>query len=220
MTQSRAASADIVDRLLDAALPDVPFEGWSERLVLNAAKSLGIDSALALDALPGGPLDLVERLARRLDAAMAAAIPEDELKALKIRARITRLVRARLDAELPYREAARRAASLGALPHNAPRMLAILYRTVDAIWRLAGDRATDFNHYTKRVTLGAVYAATFAVWLQDDSPGEVRTSAFLDRRIADVMRIEGVKGAAARMAARLPSPVAVLARLRYGRPGN
>jgi ubiquinone biosynthesis protein COQ9 len=208
--------ADLRAALLDAALPHVPFEGWSEHVILAAARELNVAPALALDDFPDGPMDLVAAFAERMDAAMLARLAEADIGALKIRARITLAVRTRLELLGPWREAERRAASLGALPHNAPRMLALGYRTVDAMWRAAGDRATDFNHYTKRGLLYLVYGATLAFWLQDDSTDQAPTWAFLDRRIADVMRIEGAKGTVGRLAARLPSPVALLARLRYG----
>ena len=42
------------------------------------------------------------------------------------------------------------------------------------MWRIAGDTSTDFNHYTKRMTLGAVYGSTLLVWLDDQSEGWTR----------------------------------------------
>jgi ubiquinone biosynthesis protein COQ9 len=216
---SRETAGDVRALVLEAALPNVPFEGWSERVMLEAARAQGIHPALALNAFPGGPMDLVAYFSERTDDEMVAALAARDLAAMKIRRRIATAVRTRLDLLLPNREAVRRAATLGALPHNAPRMLALGYRTVDAMWRAAGDTATDFNHYTKRALLGAVYGATLAVWLQDDSPDQVRTWSFLDRRIDDVMRIETAKAAALKLGERLPSPVSLLARLRYGGRG-
>jgi ubiquinone biosynthesis protein COQ9 len=61
------------------------------------------------------------------------------------------------------------------------------------MWRIAGDTSTDFNHYTKRMTLGAVYGSTLLVWLDDQSEGWSETAAFLDRRIDQVMRFEKFK---------------------------
>jgi ubiquinone biosynthesis protein COQ9 len=64
-----------------------------------------------------------------------------------------------------------------------------LYRTVDAIWYAAGDTATDFNFYTKRGLLAAVYSSTLLYWLDDTSEDSAKTWAFLDRRIAEVMKV-------------------------------
>ena len=42
--------------------------------------------------------------------------------------------------------------------------------------------------------LSGVYSSTVLFWLGDDSDGHQATWEFLDRRIEDVMRIEGLKG--------------------------
>jgi ubiquinone biosynthesis protein COQ9 len=62
-------------------------------------------------------------------------------------------------------------------------------RTVDAIWRSAGDRSADFSWYTKRAILAAVYGATLLYWLRDSSEDDAATLGFLDRRLAGVGRI-------------------------------
>jgi ubiquinone biosynthesis protein COQ9 len=41
--------------------------------------------------------------------------------------------------------------------------------------------------------LAAVYASTLLVWLDDKSPGKEQSWEFLDRRIGDVMKVEGAK---------------------------
>ncbi len=61
------------------------------------------------------------------------------------------------------------------------------------MWRLAGDTATDYNHYTKRALLAGIYGATLAVFVDDTSEGKAETRAFLDRRIEDVMTFEKAK---------------------------
>ena len=67
------------------------------------------------------------------------------------------------------------------------------WRSADVMWRLAGDTAADYNHYTKRATLGTLYAATLAVFASDHSEDKAETLAFLDRRIEGVMRFEKAK---------------------------
>jgi ubiquinone biosynthesis protein COQ9 len=107
----------------------------------------------------------------------------------------------------------RRALTLEALPQQGPRALKQLYRTVDAIWYAAGDTATDFNFYTKRMLLAGVYAATLLHWLDDKSEGFAATAAFLDRRISDVMKIQQAKGKLGKLVERLPNPFRRLRRV-------
>ncbi len=99
----------------------------------------------------------------------------------------------------PAREAVRRALAILAMPQNVPLALRIGWRTADVMWRIAGDTSTDFNHYTKRMTLGAVYGSTLLVWLDDQSEGLSETAAFLDRRIDNVMSFEKWKARVARL---------------------
>ena len=47
----------------------------------------------------------------------------------------------------------------------------LMYRTVDAMWRAAGDTSTDFNFYTKRGILAGVYGSTAMRWFNDTSDG-------------------------------------------------
>src|SRR3546814_7583549 len=84
---------------------------------------------------------------------------------MKIREKVAAGVRARLKAVAAHREAVRSGFAFFALPQNAAMGLACLYRTVDAIWYAAGDRATDYNFYTKRALLAGVYSSTLLFWL-------------------------------------------------------
>jgi ubiquinone biosynthesis protein COQ9 len=76
---------------------------------------------------------------------------------------------------------------------NAALGLKLLYQTVDAMWRAAGDTSTDFNFYTKRAILGGVYSATLLRWFNDTSEDEGETHTFLDARIENVMQFEKFK---------------------------
>jgi ubiquinone biosynthesis protein COQ9 len=135
-----------------------------------------------------------------------------DLAAMKVRERIAAAIRIRLTQQAPHREAVRRALSLEALPRHAPAALAALYRTVDAIWYAAGDTATDWNFYSKRLLLAGVYSSTLLIWLDDRSEGLAATWAFLDRRIDDVMQIQKLRGRLDRLVGRLPDPLGLLRR--------
>ena len=154
---------------------------------------------------PGGPLDLVEALSDMFDDEMEARLAKAKLGAMKVRARIAKAVKTRLEILKPHKEAARRAAAFLTLPPHAARGAALLYRTVDVMWRAAGDTSTDFNFYTKRAILAGVYSATLMRWFTDESEDESETDAFLARRIDDVMRFEKFKAQIRERAKHLPS---------------
>jgi ubiquinone biosynthesis protein COQ9 len=194
--RSRATSEgeDIRARLLRAALPHVAFDGWSERALLAGAADAGLDPATALNAFPGGAAELLEVFSTDIDRQMLARLAALDLPTLKVRARIATAVRTRLELLAPHREAVRRGLAFLALPRHAGLGLMCLYRSVDAIWHAAGDTATDYNFYSKRILLAGVYSTTLLFWLNDGSEGFAATWAFLDRRIAEVLKIGGTLG--------------------------
>ncbi len=197
--------------IADAAV----FDGWTELAVANAAAAEGVDPAVAAYAFKGGAMVAIAAWVASIDRAMAEALPMDALAGDKIRERIRRLVQFRLDALAGQDEALRRALAIMAMPHNAATALRLGWASADAMWRLAGDTATDYNHYTKRLTLGALYASTLAVFAHDESEDHADTRAFLDRRIDGVMRFEKAKARLFKPSDERFSPARLLGRLRY-----
>ena len=200
MSGERAA---IRRRILDAALRHVPFDGWSDRSLRLAHKDLGLDRTVGLSAFPRGRRDLLEFFLAEADRRMVEELAKRDLSSMPVRERIAGAVRLRLEQHAPHREAVRRAVAARSLSPNGAAGLRSLYRTTDAIWRAAGDQATDFNFYTKRALLAWVYGATLLVWLDDESEGCAESWAFLERRIAEVMRVGGAGGRLRQAAQRL-----------------
>jgi len=191
------------------------FDGWTQKAVESAATELGIDRDQARLAMPKDAPGLIDTYIQAVDAAMAAAFPPKRIAKMKIREKIRALVWFRIETMTDAREAIRRAVAIFAMPQNAAHAAKIGWRSADAMWRLAGDTTTDFNHYTKRMTLGAVYASTLLAWLDDESAGFADTAAFLDRRIDNVMRFEKWKADWRGSAHQRPSLSRFLGRLRY-----
>lgn len=201
--------------LIEAMLPHVPFDGWSLKAAEAAGNDLGLPAGRARIVFPGGAADMVAAYIEFADARMCRALDARSLHDLKIRDRIAVAVRTRLEQATAEREAVRRALGILGQPYNLALGARTLWGTADAMWRAAGDTATDYNHYTKRLTLGGVYASTLLVWLDDHSEDFADTWAFLDRRIGDVMRFERAKAQVLGSGDRLPSLSRFLGRLRY-----
>lgn len=185
---------DLTEKLLDAALIHVPFDGWGDAALRAAAADCGVDIAAAKAVFPRGGVDMALAYHARGDAAMLRALADHDLSQLRIRDRIALAVRLRIEAA-EDRELVRRGTTLFALPLYAAEGARAIWGTADAIWTALGDSATDYNWYTKRATLAGIYSATVLFWLGDDSEGAQATWAFLDRRIDGVMQVERVKGA-------------------------
>jgi len=191
------------------------FDGWTEAAVDASAAQLGIEPAQARLAFPKQPADMIAAWIEGVDAAMAEHFTPERIAALKVRDRISEMIWFRLQLTGNSRESVRTALAILAMPQNLALGLRTSWRSADAMWRLAGDTATDYNHYTKRLTLSAVYGSTLLAWLDDQSEGWIETRAFLERRLADVMRFERWKSAWRGNAIRRPSITRFLGRLRY-----
>ncbi|KAF0676475.1 COQ9 family protein [Profundibacterium mesophilum] len=207
------------DRLLDAALLHVPFDGWSDATLRAAARDVDLSVEAARALFPRGGVDMALAFHRRGDARLRARLEREPLDGMRFRDRVMTAVRWRIEM-IESREAVRRGTALLALPHHAADSTQALWETADHIWTALGDRSDDINWYTKRATLSAVYGATVLYWLGDDSPEQRDSWAFLDRRIEDVMRIETAK---ARMRSNpvlmraLAGPIWALSRVRAPR---
>ncbi|MEQ1688103.1 MAG: COQ9 family protein [Sphingopyxis sp.] len=191
------------------------FDGWTMRALDAAAVRHHIDTDLARLAFKGGAMTMIDAWFSQVDAAMAERLPPEQLAAMGMTRRITSLIEARLDIMASQRESLRRALSILAMPHHLARGAKLGWRAADAMWRLAGDDATDFNHYSKRATLSAVYASTIAVFLDDASDGHADTRGFLARRIANVMQFEKWKASRRARREMRPSLARFVGRLRY-----
>lgn len=206
---------EIRDVLAPRIAANAAFDGWSAEAVRNAARDAGIDQDVAAYAFRGGQMEMISAAIAHVDRLMAEALPQGDLAEMKIRERILRLVRFRLDAFQGQEEALRRAHSIMAMPRNARGALRLGWHSADVMWRLAGDTSTDYNYYTKRTILAGIYAATLAVFVDDRSEGKAETLAFLDRRIDGIMRFEKAKARWTGAPEHRISVARFLGRLRY-----
>ena len=205
-------------QLLDAALPHVVFDGWSDATFDAAVAEVGINPDHARTLCPRGAVDLAILFHEEGDRAMVAAIKDADFTDMRFRDKVAKAIRLRL-AAVPDKEIVRRGTTLFALPHLAADGARLIWGTADAIWTALGDTSDDLNWYSKRSILSAVYASTILFWLGDTSPDDAATDAFIDRRIENVMQFEKVKaqinanpalkpltGALGRMAAAIKAP--------------
>jgi ubiquinone biosynthesis protein COQ9 len=213
--QSPSPLEQLRRRLALAVGENAVFDGWTQAAVDSAATQLGIDPVQARLAMPKTQAGMIDLYILEVDRALEAWFTPKRLEGMKIREKIRGLVWRRLEIMEPAREAVRRGLAILAMPQNLPLAVRISWRSADLMWRIAGDTSTDFNHYTKRMTLGAVYGSTLLVWLDDQSEGHADTAAFLDRRIDDVMKFEKLKAEWRGSSDQRLSVSRFLGRLRY-----
>lgn len=209
------------DRLVMAALNHVPFEGWSRKSLLEAARDEGFDATMAERAFPGGVAAVVEHFADLADRRLLEEAKASDLEGLRRSERIVWLVRKRIEPWAEHRESVRRAVTFLSLPTHSAVALRASWRTADTLWYASGDTATDFSYYTKRASLAAVYTATLLYWLEDASEDCAESWSFLRRRLADALRITKFRVNTRRRFQQLPNPLHLLsgkatAKRRFG----
>lgn len=182
-----------LNRLVEATLKHVPFDGWNEEAVMLGIQNLAEPDSSFEELFNSDVSKIVEHYSAMLDQQMLEALAAQNLKEMKIRDRVHTAVMARLRLMAANRLAAKKACAYLAMPQHAALGTKLLYRTVNQIWYAAGDTATDFNFYTKRGLLAGVYASTLVYWFNDDSSKFEDTQTFLSRRIENVMMIHKLK---------------------------
>ena len=200
-----ASDHALKDAVLKAALKDAAFDGFTDAVLAKGGKDAGVDPATLSRLFPEGALSLIEYFSTSIDTAMEEKLATTGLSTRKIRERIKIAVMTRLWLLEPHKEAARRAAATLTLPMHAALGAKLLYRTVDAMWRAAGDTSTDFNFYTKRGILAGVYGSVLVRWFSDTGEDDSATEAFLDARIENVMQFEKFKAKAKDALANFPA---------------
>jgi ubiquinone biosynthesis protein COQ9 len=201
----KKSGAALKNAVLEAALKDAAFDGFTDKLLQKAGETAGADAAALAKLFPDGALSLVEFYSFQADAEMEKILGGLDLPARKVRERIKLAALTRLSVLKPHKEAARRAAALLSLPMHAALGAKLLYASVDAMWRAAGDTSTDFNFYTKRGILAGVYGSVLVRWFNDTSEDESATAAFLDARIENVMQFEKFKAKAKEALSNFPA---------------
>lgn len=190
----QASITRIRDNILLQALPEIVFDGWTWDVATRAAVAAGYDGAMARSVFPGGVTDFVSHFSDWADREMLDSLRGIDPDSLRVRERIHAGVMARIKALSPWREAERRAMTYWAVPLRNLQASRNLWRTADRIWIWAGDTASDYNHYSKRMLLSGVIGATMLAWLNDESGDPEKIAAFLDRRIENVLKMGKIIG--------------------------
>lgn len=187
--------------LIRAMLTHVPFDGWTWEAMEQGALDISFEkkktSSLRIkifkDLFKNGPIDFIDVFSEIIDLEVKENYNLIEFKPERVPEKIKKIIMIRLNLCQRYKEAVRSSISLTAIPVNARASLKILYRTCNSIWRIAGDKSTDFSFYTRRISLAAVYTSTLLFWLNDNSNNNIETEFFLERRLKDISKISSLK---------------------------
>ncbi len=187
--------------LIKAMLTHVPFDGWTWEAMEQGAIDIGYEKKktsserikIFKNLFKNGSIDFIDAFSEIIDLEVKENYNLIEAKPERVPEKIKIIIMIRLNLCQKYKEAVRSSISLSAIPVNTKISLNILYRTCNSIWRIVGDKSTDFSFYTRRISLGAVYTSTLLFWLNDKSNNNIETEFFLDRRLKEISKISSLK---------------------------
>ncbi|KAI0495078.1 hypothetical protein KFK09_025225 [Dendrobium nobile] len=177
-------------RVLRAALSHVPRLGWSDSALISGARDIGVSPSI-VGSFPRKEAALVEffmddclqKLIDRIDSG-------EVFNELILSDRLVKLIRIRLEMQVPYISKWPQALSIQAQPMNLPTSLKQRTALVDEIWHAAGDKGSDIDWYVKRTVLGGIYSTSEVYMITDDSPEYQSTWNFLEHRIKDAFELQ------------------------------
>lgn len=184
---------DVKEKLTKAVLKSVIFDGWSNQLLNSACIELGLDYNIVETLFPRGIIDIAVDYHKNGDEKMIDSLKSKDFENYKIREKIFLAIQIRLQVEEKNKELIRRNISFFSLPQNLLDGNQLVWGTAHKIWSFFGDQSTDYNYYSKRAILSAVYGSVALYWLGDESENSEATWEFLERRIQNVMLFESFK---------------------------
>ena len=211
--QSELKAAE--ERLAKAVAGFVPELGLNRMSFEAGAKAAGLTPGERDLVAPNGAADIAAIIRRGHDAVLSQPGMDDTLVTMKIREKIGHQINLRIDAFARDEKLAHRLIGFLMLPTHLDLHRRLMWDTADIIWRQAGDRALDENHYSKRTIVCGILAAAMLTRL---SRGAEAQAEQVGRNIDAVMQYEKFK---AKMPFKPESALLQLAatfgKLRYGR---
>lgn len=183
--RSETPSAELRSKWLDALLPRVPTEGWSQMTARAAAADAGLSAGEQALAAPGGVRDLLETFFDWAEVETRKTIAVEDLSDRRIHERVAFGVRTWLDTLAPHRDAVRRASARAIWPFSAGDAAQRCWSVADMVWEAIGDTSDDYNRYTKRGLLSAVIPPIIAYWLT--APDSDALDKFIATRLRRAM---------------------------------
>lgn len=180
------------------------FEGWNKEALLKAISDCGIDEKFSDLIFENDCLDLAEFYVDFYNKKAAQKISQiEDFKSKKIRDKISLLLCARFEVENSNQVALQRLFNFFFDPKNLINSkkgakpliqgMKFAFMISDFMWNEIADQSTDFNYYTKRLTLAKIIARSFKIFIRDDSENFTKTKNFIDAEIGKVMKFEKLK---------------------------
>jgi len=181
-----ASRRNLSDKVVDCAVERAAEVGWANVRLHDVADDLGL-SLSDLRPYFCDLNDVADAWFKRADMAMLATRDKKGFTSLPPRERISAVINQWLDVQAIHRGVVRHileAKLYPGHPHHNVALLAALSRTVQWIREASGLDAGGRRRQIEEIGLTTLFTAVVFMWLRDESDGQIRTKAFLDRSLA------------------------------------
>ena len=176
--------------ILEDFLKNASFDGWNELTLKKSAKNSNFAEDYYKLLFPEGISDFTNFFyAYTTEKMTDVFFNEENIKNKKIKEKIAFLVETRINIYNSYKESIRSLLSYNLHPQNILNAQLNIWKICDQIWFLCGDKATDFNYYSKRALLEGVYSSSILFWLDDKSNNWEETKSFIVTQISRTLKI-------------------------------
>lgn len=183
-----------IQTVLYKLLPLAADQGWSAATLKQAGQLAGETPHAMRRLFPHGINSALSAWQRLLDTQTVQRVTLTGWESDRVRDKIAQAVWTRLELTAEHPEAFQQA-TRQRLWHPG-FVLNDLWRSSDALWTLAGDTSTDYNHYSKRVLLSKLLLKTTLSYLGDTSPNYADTRAYLTSQIEQIIAMGQTLGKA------------------------
>ncbi len=166
---------------------------WSFETLETASKEAQLDTNLPRILFKGDLDSALLELNSYIDTLLLKTFAPETLKTLRTHEKVQQALekRMRFFSDHPQKTVA--ILKYASHPLRLSLLRKMQWSTLNSIWYFAGDTATDFNYYSKRLLLGYIYKATFLYWLKNRQHPIEKTLSFMNKRFKDVAMIPHLK---------------------------
>lgn len=164
---------------------------WSDDLIKRVESNCSFKTGYHKILFPLGNDEIITKFESWQDNIMMAELLKIN-KPEKIREKISTALQTRIIKIIP-KKSLLHCMGFFARPEAFLSAQEASYKTCDIIWKYAGDKSTDFNHYTKRILLFGVYSSAKAYYLADNSKNYINTQNFIKNALDNIVNIASLK---------------------------
>ena len=169
----------------------VSEKGFTKNCLENISKKYGLNTHETDLLFPQGNIDLIKFAFEQLNSDLEVYCRQIDLIRLPIHKRIIKALLSKISLMNKDKSFYRTLFLNSLTPKKNFSLSSQLYNSVDQLWFIAGDSSTDFNFYTKRLILSAIYSRVMLFFFNNNNQEELEN--ILDESLKRVSKIPEIK---------------------------